>query len=244
MVIAHIHKVARVSSLGRCFPNTVLTCHNPGMSAAGPMTPKVERRFEILSAVVLSLAALATAFAGYQASLWDGIQSSAYGEASGQRVASAQKATAANEYRLADLSVFENYVDARLTGEKELESFYRARFRPELEVAYEAWVALDPWTSSDAPPSPLAMPEYQLALDKESADLLAQAEALFASGEDANTVSDVFTLGTLLFAASLFFAAISERFEVSGPRATLVAISAIALVSGIVVVATQPLTTG
>ncbi|MEO8108195.1 MAG: hypothetical protein ABI720_12860, partial [Actinomycetes bacterium] len=203
------------------------------MPGDNPMTPKVERRFEIVSAIILSLAALATAFAGYQASLWDGVQSSDYGKASALRVTSAEKATAANEYRLADLGVFEGYVNARLSGDQELASFYRTRFRSELEVAFDAWVALDPWNSSEAPPSPLAMPEYQLPLDQEADDLVAQAEALFASGEDANSVSDVFTLGTLLFAASLFFAAISERFEVVGPRTTLVAISAIALLSGV-----------
>jgi len=208
------------------------------------MTPAVERRFEIVSTIILSLAALATAWAGYQASLWDGIQSSDYGKASGLRTMAAQKATAANEYRLADLTVFENYVDARLSGDEPLADFYRTRFRPELEVAYDAWVKLDPWTSSDAPPSPFSMPEYQLQAEAESQDLLDQAESTFASGEDSNTVSDVFTLGTLLFAASLFFAAISERFEVVGPRATLVGISALALVVGVVVVATQPITTG
>ena len=214
------------------------------MTTDSAMTPAVERRFEIVSTIILSLAALATAWAGYQASLWDGNQSSDYGKASGLRTMAAQKATEANEYRLADLTVFENYVDARLSGNERLTDFYRTRFRPELEVAYEAWVQLDPWTSSDAPPSPLAMSEYQLESEAESQELLAEAESTFATGEESNTISDVFTLGTLLFAASLFFAAISERFEVVGPRATLVGISAIALVVGVIVVVAQPVTTG
>jgi type VI protein secretion system component VasF len=37
-----------------------------------------EKRFEILATVMLAVAALATAWSGYQASLWDGIQSSNY----------------------------------------------------------------------------------------------------------------------------------------------------------------------
>ena len=44
--------------------------------------PHAERHFEIASTVILAIAALATAWAGYQASLWDGIQSSDYGKAS------------------------------------------------------------------------------------------------------------------------------------------------------------------
>ena len=47
------------------------------------------------------------------------------------------------------------------------------------------------------------MPEYQLQAEAESQELLAEAEATFATGEESNTISDVFTLGTLLFAASL-----------------------------------------
>ena len=203
-----------------------------------------ERLFEAISTIILALAALATAWAGYQASLWDGVQSSDYSQASALRTTSAQKDAEANEYRLADLGVFENYVDARLAGNQELTDFYRSRFRPELEIAFDAWIALDPWNSTEAPPSPLGMPEYQLGVEAESQELLKQAEAKFASGEEANTYSDIFTLGTLLFASALFFAAISERFEVVAARTTLLAMAAIALVGGVIVIATQPITGG
>ncbi|HEX5016291.1 MAG TPA: hypothetical protein VFX15_01755 [Actinomycetes bacterium] len=207
---------------------------------------RTERRFEVVSTLILAMAALATAWAGYQASLWDGIQSSDYSRASALRTTSSEKQIEAHEYRLADLSVFENFVDARVSGDKELASFYRQRFRPELAVAYTAWVALDPWKSSAAevPPSPFSMPEYQLELDQESDDLLHEAEATFAAGEDANTYSDIFTLGTLLFAAALFFAAVSERFEYRAARSSLLGIAVLALVGGIAVVATQPITSG
>jgi hypothetical protein len=209
---------------------------------AGP--DRTERRFEIISTLILAMAALATAWAGYQASLWDGIQSSDYSKASALRTTSSEKDNEANQYRLADLGVFENYVDARMSGDQELTEFYRQRFRPELETAYQAWVALDPWTTTKAPPSPLGMPEYQLEVEQESADLVKQAEATFAAGEDANTYSDIFTLGTLLFAAALFFAAVSERFVYLPARTTLLGISGLALVSGVLVIATQPVTSG
>jgi hypothetical protein len=88
------------------------------------------------------------------------------------------------------------------------------------------------------------MPEYQLEVEQESADLVKQAEATFAAGEDANTYSDIFTLGTLLFAAALFFAAVSERFVYLPARTTLLGISGLALVSGVLVIATQPVTSG
>ncbi len=212
-----------------------------------PAPPEVstrEKRFEVVATLLLSFAVLATAWTGYQASLWDGIQSSNYTQASGARTEAAELRVEANQYRLADLSVFENFIDASVSGNDELAAFYRDRFRPEFEPAYEAWVALDPFVNPDAPPSPLAVPEYQLAADQEAAELEERADLLFAEGELANDYSDTYTLATLLFAIVLFFAAISERFEYIRMRVVLLSIAGLALVSGIVVAFNQPITGG
>ncbi|MGH8950207.1 MAG: hypothetical protein ACRDX9_02170 [Acidimicrobiia bacterium] len=203
-----------------------------------------EKRMEIVIVAVLAVAALATAWSSYQASLWDGIQSSNYTQASGSRTSAAQQRTAANQFRLADLSVFENYIDATLEGNQEVADFYFQRFRDEFRVAYDAWIALDPFNNPDAPQSPFPMPEYQLAQDAEAERLEARADTLFAEGEDANAFSDVYTLTTLLFAAVLFFAAISERFEYHRAQVILLILAGIGLVTGVVVALGQPITTG
>ena len=211
---------------------------------APPGVSHSEKRFEILATVMLAVAALATAWSGYQASLWDGIQSSNYTQASAARTNAAQKHTEANQHRLADLSVFENYIDASLDGDTELAGFYRPRFSDALEPAYEAWIALEPETNPDAPPSPLGMPEYQPPQDQEASDLTARAEAKIADGEDANTYSDTYTASTLFFASALFFAAISERFEYRRARISLLAFAGVGLIAGVAVALTQPITTG
>ncbi len=126
-----------------------------------------ERRLEIVAVAILAVTALATAWSGYQASLWDGIQSSNYTQASAARTNAAQERTEANQFRIADLTIFENHVDALIDGDDELAEFYRQRFRDEFAVAYEAWIALDPLENTDAPASPLLMPEYRLAADQE-----------------------------------------------------------------------------
>jgi hypothetical protein len=207
-------------------------------------TSRRERRFEIIATVLLGLTALATAWSGYQASLWDGIQSSNYTQASALRTQGSLNHTEANQFRLGDLSVFENYVDATLDGDTELADFYRQRFRDEFEPAFAAWIALDPFTNPDAPPSPLAMPEYRLADDQQAKDLTDRAEAKFKDGEDANNYSDTYTAATLFFAAALFFAAISERFSYVRARASLLAMAGIGLVGGTVLMVTQPVTSG
>jgi hypothetical protein len=223
----------------------------PEPSAPEPDEPRApghisrsEKRFEIVATVLLAFAAFATAWSGYQGSLWDGIQSSNYTQASAARTRAAQKHTEANQYRLGDLSVFENYIDASFGGNAELADFYRIRFRDEFEPAFEAWTALDPQTNPDAPATPLAMPEYQLAPEREARHLTDRADAKFAEGEDANTYSDTYTASTLFFASALFFAAISERFDYRRARVSLLAIASVALVAGFSVALTQPITSG
>jgi hypothetical protein len=206
--------------------------------------PRSEKRLEIVASVLLGLAALATAWSGYQASLWDGIQSSSYTQASAARTRAAQQHTEANQFRLGDLSVFENYIDASLEGDTELADFYRTRFRDEFEPAFEAWSELEPQTNPDAPPSPLAMPEYQLSQEQEAGELTERADALFAEGEDANTISDTYTASTLLFALALFFTAISERFEYLRVRTGLLVIGVVGLVAGLALALSRPTTLG
>jgi hypothetical protein len=214
-------------------------------AAAHPEPGRQERRFELVATILLSFTALVTAWGGYQASLWDGIQSSKYMQATAARTEASLLRTEANQQRLADLDVFTNYVDARLLGEDEVATFYRERFRPQLEKAFVAWESLDPWTvPAAAPASPLAMPEYEVQQEFVAQDLEERAEILFQEGEDANRFSDIFTLGTLLFATTLFFAGISERFHVTGARITLLLVATIALLVGIGVIVTQPITTG
>jgi hypothetical protein len=213
-------------------------------SVAESRPTRGHKGWEITIVILLGLTAVATAWSGYQASLWDGIQSSNYTQASGARTNAAQQRSAANQFRIADLSVFENYIDATLSGQVPTAEFYRERFRDEFAVAFDAWMALDPLQNPAAPPSPLAMPEYQLEADRSAEELEARADELFADGENANNFSDVYTLTTLLFAVTLFFGAIAERFDYVRARVLLLAIAGAGLVAGVVVALGQPITGG
>jgi len=203
-----------------------------------------ERLLEIVTVSILAFTALATAWSGYQASLWDGIQSSNYTQASAARTNASQARTEANQFRLADLGIFEIYVEATMEGNTDVARFFSERFRDEFRPAFDAWMALDPLNNIDAPHSPLAMPEYQLAGDAEADQLQAHAEDLFAAGEDANSTSDIYTLATLLFAAVLFFAAIAERFEFVRAQIALLVLAGAGLTVGLVVALGQPITGG
>ncbi len=220
------------------------TSQDPSGEPPEPYVSTREKRFEVVATIILASAALLTAWAGYQSSLWGGIQSSYYTQASAARTEAAQLRTESNQLRIVDLSLFENFVDARISGDEELADFYSERFRPEFDAAFGAWMALDPFDNVDAPNSPLAMPEYQLASEAQADALDATAATKFTDGEDANTYSDFFTLSTVMFATALFFAAISERFSYVRLRVMLLTFAAVGLVGGIIVALGQPITTG
>lgn len=165
-------------------------------------------------------------------------------QAGGARTNGAQARTEANQYRLADLSVFEAYIGATAEGNTEVADFSSDRFREEFRVAFDAWMAGDPFENPDAPSTPFTMDEYQLESDQRADRLTARADALLARGEAANTTSNTYTLATLLFATVLFFAAISQRFEKPWARTVLVGLAVVGLIAGISVAAGQPVTFG
>jgi hypothetical protein len=195
---------------------------------------------DVISAVVLSAAALATAYASYQAELWDGEQAALYTEANGYRVAASEASLHAGQVAGADLMVFGAWLSARAANEVELEAFYLRRFRPEFTGVFNAWVATDPGVNPAAPPTPFAMQDYEAARRREVADLEEHARNAFAAGEDANEKGDAFVLVTVILANALFFGGINQIAKGKRTRRILLAISLLFCIAGIVRLALLP----
>ena len=107
---------------------------------------------DTIAAVLLAVAAVATAWSSYQASRWTGEQSKAFAAASAARVESTRASGLANAQTSVDVGVFTQWVDAELRGEDELSEFYEQRFRDEFQPAFQAWLATDPFDDPAAPP--------------------------------------------------------------------------------------------
>lgn len=130
---------------------------------------------EVVSAVLLSVAALAIAWSGYQASRWTGEQAKAFSRANAARVESTRWSNLANTQTEIDVATFTQWVDAYARNETMLADFYRKRFRPEFKPAVEAWIASRPLQNPEAPLTPFATPQYRLAARAESERLEAKA---------------------------------------------------------------------
>ena len=103
------------------------------------------------------VAAVATAWSSYQANRWNGETTKASSRVNALRIDAARAQGLAQAQTQVDIATFIQWVNATATDESELADFYTARFRPEFKPAFDAWLATDPLTNPEAPPTPFAM---------------------------------------------------------------------------------------
>jgi hypothetical protein len=190
--------------------------------------PPADRRaqwVEIVEAVVLAIVAVATAWSGYQASKWDALSAKHYSLAARTTVVAQAKATLAGQDRLYDIVTFNGWVAARMAGNGKLTEYYQRRFRPEYATAFAAWQKLDPFNNPSAPPAPIFMPEYASANGQASAKLAEEATAHFEEGVNTRETGDQYVKVTVFLATVLLLTALSQRFEILGPRVAVVAVA-------------------
>jgi hypothetical protein len=111
------------------------------LKAVEPAKPK--RKFEVASALVLSIATTASAWCAYQSKLWGGAQAARAGAGAQATREVAVKTLAAVQLRAFDASMFIAYVQAHFETNQSAETFLAQRFRPDVKPALEAWLKLD-----------------------------------------------------------------------------------------------------
>jgi hypothetical protein len=194
---------------------------------------RTERWFEVVTAIMLGVVAVATAWSGYQATRWAGEQSTLYARASALRVESTRDSTLAGQYRLYDVILVNNWINAYTQGNTKLATIYEKRFRPEFRPTFEAWLALDPFNSPNAPPGPLFMPQYKVSLSETADRLDAQAAKTFDEGQAAKEQGDAYVLNTVFLAVVLFLTAIAENFKWNTVRVVILVVALGMLLFGI-----------
>jgi hypothetical protein len=199
------------------------------------------RWFEVVTALMLGVVTLATAWSGYQAARWSGVQSTSFVQANTLRLEATHDSTLAGQTRLYDLNLVNSWLDAYSSGNTELANIYERRFRPQFLPVFKAWLALHPFTNPAAPPGPLYMPQYQLSQDQQASQLDAQADTANKRGQAALEQSDSYVLNTVFLATVLFFTAIAGNFEWNTVRAVILAVALAMLLFGIYHLVTYPI---
>lgn len=218
--------------------------HGEAEQAADRDPDKVaERHSRVLQtceALLLALVTVAAAWAGYAAAKW--------GTAS--RVEIAQSSTLRNLATRADLealsarnfdsSTFEAWFTAYTLGSKQKEAIAERRFRPLFRVAFNAWMATNPFHNPHAPPGPTYMPQYKLPQQARANALDAEATAKFNEGNHAGVISDNYIRITVFLAAVLFLVGIGSTFKLHHIRYALVTFGLALLVLAVVLILHEP----
>jgi hypothetical protein len=205
---------------------------DPSTGPAG-LVEGQRRRTEFASTILLAFTTVVTSWSGYQASLWSGIQATNYNQANALRVESTRESTLAGQFTGLDIAVFMAWVNAKASGNDELEQFFRQRFRPEFRQVFDTWLETKPLTNLQAPSTPFTLPGYRSEHGQRAIELENQAKALFEAGHRANHYADTYVLGTVLLATVLFFCGIIPQFQEVRVRLGLLGMAVLLLIFGL-----------
>jgi hypothetical protein len=202
---------------------------------------KIKKWSEIFETAILTLATVATVWAGYQSGQWSGIQSSSNVQSISLRIEASELANSAQQLELVDVALFSNWVNAIAAEDQRRADFYAERFRAEFKPAFDAWLATKPLVNADAPASPFEMAEYHVAQREQAAQREAAASVASAEGERAGSIGDQFTLTAVILAGSLLLAGLASRFDWEELRAVVVAVALLVLLFCVVRLAMLPM---
>jgi hypothetical protein len=211
--------------------------HQPAASAGAN---RHSRAVQIGEALLLSLVTIAAAWSGYAAAKWGTESRLELAQAATLRNLATRADLAALSTRNFDSSTFNTWWTAFTLDDPQKQALAERRFRAEFKVAFDAWMATDPFHNPRAPPGPTYMPQYKLADQAKAEELDRQAVEASAAGNHAGEVGDDYIRITVFLAAVLFLVGIGSTFKLHTIRYVLISIGSLLLILATVLILQQP----
>ena len=199
-----------------------------------------DRVLSIIEAVLLAVVALLAAYTGYASAKWGTESSVRLASASAARTEANRAALNAQGTKNFDSTTFNAWFTAYVVGNTQAQAVAQRRFRPAFDVAFNAWMATDPFTNVSAPPGPTYMPRYKQPQLAVAAALDAKASAEYKAGVQAGANSDSYVRDTIYLATILFLIGISGHFRFFRIRRGLVLLGALMLIVAVVQIVASP----
>lgn len=206
---------------------------------AGAAETERQARRELVAVLVLSVTTILTAWSAFQASKWGGAMSIAFSEASSARIESTRLDGAADVRTANQLGLWTEWASATTDGDEPLATFLVDRFPEPLATAHEDWLAAG-GLAEDAPASPFELPSYVLPERIEADEASERAGDRFQTALRNNQRGDNYTVLTVLFAAVLFFTAMSGRVRAVRSQQALLGVALVLGSIGLVLLLTFP----
>ena len=199
-----------------------------------------DRVLSIVEAILLAVVAVLAAYTGFASAKWSTESSVKLATASAARTEANRADLQAMNLRNFDASTFNAWFSAYLANNPSAEQVAERRFRPEFKVAFDAWMATNPFTNASSPPGPTYMKEYKQPNLALAASLDAKAAHNYKLGVEAGSNSDEYVRDTIYLATILFLVGISGHFRFFRIRVGLVSLGAVMLVATIAIIIGSP----
>src|SRR5262245_13919029 len=176
-------------------------------------TAQQRRWLEPIAALIMALATVGTAWCSYKSAAW-----TRHSNASSNQFNVLERKAALLNLQGAQIltvqtAMFMETLAAQQAGNQKLADFYVQRFPPDMRKAYDAWLAQKPFENPNADPHPFVPNLYEPRGAREAADATAKAATNQQEAGAAGSISGQYLANTVLFAAVLFFASASGKFE-------------------------------
>lgn len=189
------------------------------MDAPANNAPK-KKWIEPIAALIMALATVGTAWCSYKSAAWMRHSNGASNQFNILERKAGLLNIQATQVATIHTAMFMEVLAAQHDGNQKLADFYVQRFPADLRKAYDAWMAQKPFENPNADPHPLVPNLYEMRGSREIAEATANAATQIQDARRAGTLSGQYLANTVLFAAVLFFANASSKFEVRWVRQT------------------------
>ena len=175
--------------------------------------PEKKRWVEPVTAVLMALATLSTAWCSYHSAAWTRKSNRLMNEFNSLERRAGLQTIQGMQQATIHVAMFMELLAAQQAGNEKLANFYVERFPPDVRKAYDAWLAQKPFENPKADPHPFVPNLYEVRGTREAAEANAQAASSLQASRNAGSVSGQYLANTVLFATVLFFASASGKFE-------------------------------
>jgi hypothetical protein len=168
---------------------------------------------EPVTALLMALATLSTAWCAYQSAAFTRKSNRLMNEFNSLERRAGLQTMQGMQQATIHTAMFMQLLAAQQEGNEKLVNFYVERFPPDVRKAYDAWLAQKPFENPNADPHPFVPKLYEVRGTREAAEANAKAASSLHAARNAGNVSGQYLANTVLFAAVLFFASASGKFE-------------------------------
>lgn len=187
-----------------------------------------DRFLEVIAVLLLAVSTLGTAWCGYQATQWTGVQNDANQQQTNHRLEANRRFALAVQTFSYDSNMIALYAQAVQANDTRLAQFYRKTM-----VRKEFLPFLDKWEGTvraGGTPTPLLDdPQYVKAQSSGYQSEQEAAEVAARAAQQAGDTSQVYTLNTIVLAVALFFAGVTASFRYRSARLLLIMLAILTL---------------